>query len=116
MSQTPTDLVVAPAHLPDETALTALGLTAADTARIVEIARGLQDVAPANVQGFGRDAAAKTTQFSSQLLDQVRNRDLDGTGAKLGEVVRIARTLNLQKLGTRSRLPIVGPLIDKLRA
>lgn len=116
MSQTPTDLVAAPAHLPDEAALTALGLTTADNARIVELARALQEVAPANVQGFGRDAAAKTTQFSSQLLDQVRNRDLDGTGAKLGEVVRIARTLNLRKLGARSRLPLVGPLIDKLRS
>jgi len=111
-----TDVVALPANLPDEATLTALGLTAADTARIVEISRALADIAPANVQSFGRDAAAKTTEFSSQLLDQVRNRDLDGTGEKLGEVVRIARTLNLQKLGARSRLPVVGPLIDKLRA
>lgn len=117
MTQPTTDVVVLPASgLPDEAALTALGLTTADTARIVEISRTLQDLAPSGIQGFGRDAAAKTTAFSSQLLDQVRNRDLDGTGDKLGEVVRIARTLNLQKLGARSKLPIVGPLIDRMRA
>ena len=30
-----------------------------------------------------------------QLLDKVRNADLDTSGDKLGEVVRIARSLNL---------------------
>ncbi|MBU8978109.1 toxic anion resistance protein [Lysobacter sp. MMG2] len=100
----------------DEAALTALGLSTADTARIHEVARAAQDIAPAQLMGFGKDAANKTTEFSSQLLDQVRNRDLDATGATLGEVVRIARTLNLQKLGARSRLPVVGPLIDRMRA
>jgi uncharacterized protein YaaN involved in tellurite resistance len=115
MTQTTTDIAVQ-AHLPDEAALTALGLGTADHARIVEISQALQDMAPASIQGFGRDVAAKTTEFSSQLLDQVRNRDLDGTGEKLGEVVRIARTLNLQKLGARSRVPVIGPLIDRMRA
>ena len=105
-----------PMHLPDEGALAALGLTTADTPRIVELGKSLEDIAPAAIQGFGRDAAAKTTQFSSQLLDQVRNRDLDSTGEKLGEVVRIARTLNLRKLGARSRVPVLGPLIDRMRS
>ncbi|MBF6024474.1 toxic anion resistance protein [Lysobacter niastensis] len=117
MNQTTQDAVALPAErVLDEAALTALGLTAADTARIQEVARAAQDIAPANLMGFGKDVANKTTQFSSQLLDQVRNRDLDATGETLGEVVRIARTLNLQKLGARSRLPVVGPLIDRMRA
>ncbi|HEU0307323.1 MAG TPA: toxic anion resistance protein [Lysobacter sp.] len=115
MTQPTTDVALS-ARTPDEAALTALGLTTADTARVIEVSQALQDIAPANLQGFGRDAAAKTTEFSSQLLEQVRNRDLDATGEKLGEVVRIARTLNLQKLGARSKLPIVGPLIDRMRA
>lgn len=116
MTQPTTDVVAVSAGALDTTALTALGLTSADTARIIEVSNSVQDIAPANLHGFGRDAATKTAEFSSQLLDQVRNRDLDATGEKLGEVVRIARTLNLQKLGSRSRLPIVGPLIDRMRA
>src|SRR5690606_5102352 len=35
---------------------------------------------------------------------------------KLGEVVRIARSLNLDAFGERSKLPIVGPLIDRFKA
>lgn len=116
MTQPTTDVAALPAHLPDEATLTGLGLSAADTPRIIEVSRSLQDVAPSSIQGFGREAAAKTTEFSNRLLDQVRNRDLDATGEKLGEVVRIARTLNLRKLGARSRVPVVGPLLDRLRS
>lgn len=114
MNQTVQDAAL-PVQL-DAAALTALGLTTADAPRIHEVAQATQDITPTALLGFGKDVANKTTAFSSQLLDQVRNGDLDATGTTLGEVVRIARTLNLQKLGARSRLPIVGPLIDRMRA
>lgn len=116
MTEPTTDLATTPpAAALDETMLKQLGLVPADQEQVQQIRATLVDLSPANVQGYGRDAATKTTQFSSELLDQVRNRDLDATGDKLGEVVRIARNLNLQKFGGRSRLPIVGPLIDKMR-
>ena len=108
-------LAVAPTAL-DDASLQALGLVREDLPRIVEIGRSLEDIRPGNLQVFGRDAAAKTAAFSSQLLDQVRNRDLDASGDKLGEVVRIARTLNLDALTQRSKVPVIGGLIDKLRA
>lgn len=99
----------------DEGTLKALGLVPADLDQVEQIRASLTDLAPSNVQSFGREVATKTTHFSSELLEQVRNRDLDSTGDKLGEVVRIARSLNLSKLGARSRLPIVGPLLDRMR-
>ncbi|WP_313344532.1 toxic anion resistance protein [Stenotrophomonas sp.] len=103
-------------HAVDDATLQALGLVREDLPRIAEIGRGLEDIRPGNLQVFGRDAAAKTAAFSSQLLDQVRNRDLDASGDKLGEVVRIARTLKLEGLAERSKVPVIGGLIDKLRA
>ncbi|KGM54076.1 toxic anion resistance protein [Lysobacter daejeonensis GH1-9] len=116
MTESTTD-VANPLSVPtlDEATLLQLGLAATDLDRVGEIRATLVDLSPANVQGYGRDAATKTTQFSSELLDQVRNRDLDATGDKLGEVVRIARNLNLQKFGGRSKLPVIGPLIDRVR-
>lgn len=108
-------LAVAPTAV-DDASLQALGLVREDLPRIAEIGRSLEDIRPGNLQVFGRDAAAKSAAFSSQLLDQVRNRDLDASGDKLGEVVRIARTLNLDALTQRSKLPVIGGLIDKLRA
>lgn len=109
-------LSVAPVDVLDDTALQALGLGRDDLPKIEAIGRGLEDIRPGNLQVFGRDAAAKTAAFSSQLLDQVRNRDLDASGDKLGEVVRIARSLKLDGLAERSKVPVIGGLIDKLRA
>lgn len=100
----------------DEAGLKALGLTEADRPRIDEIARTLADISPGNLHVFGREAAGKSAAFSSQLLDQVRNRDLGEAGDKLGEVVRIARSLKLDGLGQRSKVPVIGGLIDRLRA
>lgn len=114
MSQTPEAAGTLPATL-DESGLKALGLGPADLPRIEEIGKALQDITPGNLHVFGTEAASKTAAFSSQLLDQVRNRDLDASGDKLGEVVRIARTLNLDKFGARSKVPVIGPLIDRFK-
>ncbi len=119
MTQDPQDtqaLSVTAVDVLDDAALQALGLGRDDLPKIDAIGRGLDDIRPGNLQVFGRDAAAKTAAFSSQLLDQVRNRDLDASGDKLGEVVRIARSLKLDGLAERSRVPVIGGLIDKLRA
>ena len=114
-NDTRTALVPA-ADVLDEATLKGLGLTAADSGAIAEIGRSLQDITPGNLHVFGREAAGKTAAFSSQLLDQVRNSDLDESGNKLGEVVRIARSLNLDSFAGKSKLPVIGGLIDRLRA
>ncbi len=111
-----TGALVPAASVLDEPALKALGLTADDTGAIAEIGKSLQDITPGNLHLFGREAAGKTAAFSSQLLDQVRNRDLDEAGDKLGEVVRIARSLNLDSFVGKSKLPVIGGLIDRMRA
>src|SRR5690606_31707159 len=118
MSQDPTDngaLVPAADVLGDATPK-GLGLTVADTGAIGEGGKPLQDISPANLHVFGREAAGKTAAFSSQMLDQVRNSDLDEAGDKLGEVVRIARSLDLDSFAGRSKVPVIGGLIDRLRS
>ena len=111
---TPELLATAPVVL-DEATVKSLDLQPADMETVETLRATLAALPPTDLQGFGRDASLRTTQFSSQLLDQVRNKDLDEAGAKLGEVVRIARTLNLSNFAGRSRLPVIGPLIDRLR-
>lgn len=115
-SPSPGTLVTTTAHALDDGALQALGLARDDLPRIAEIGRELQDLRPGNLQVFGREAASRTASFSGQLLDQVRNSDLDASGEKLGDVVRIARSLKLDGFAERSRVPLIGGLIDRFRA
>ncbi|MCD0253137.1 toxic anion resistance protein [Xanthomonas campestris pv. campestris] len=96
----------------------ALGLRSeTDTDEIRQLANRIHSGDSSSVAEFGRDVAELTASYSDGLLDQVRNTDLDGAGAKLTEVVQIARGLNVGPLSDkRSRLPLIGPVIDRLRA
>lgn len=117
MTQPTSDTALVPAGEPiDAAALQALGLVEADRDEIATVSRSLEDITPGNLHVFGRDAASKTAAFSTQLLDQVRNQDLDASGDKLGEVVRIARALDLGSFSSRSKVPVIGPLIDRLKS
>ena len=94
------------------TALQELGLKEYDAGDVRQVAQKIQPSNPASVSEFGRDVAEHTSRYADSLLDQVRNRDLDEAGAKLSQVVSIARALNMGPLSDkRSRLPVVGPLI-----
>ncbi|MDG1581052.1 toxic anion resistance protein [Pseudomonas sp. GOM6] len=93
-----------------------LGLQESDIAEINQVAVRIQADNPLSVAEFGRDIAEHTASYADDLLDQVRNRDLDVAGEKLTEVVSVARALNIGPLSDRrSRIPIIGPLIDKVR-
>lgn len=96
--------------------LSGLGLQSTDLAAIEQVAQRIQATDPASVSEFGRDVAEHTASYADSLLDQVRNSDLDEAGAKLTQVVTIARGLNIGPLSDRrSKLPIIGRWIDKAR-
>lgn len=93
-----------------------LGLTAEDEGKIREVAARIDSTNPSTVAEFGRDVSTHSARFADQLLDQVRNRDLDQSGEKLSQVLSVASSLNLGALSdNRSRVPIIGPLLDKIR-
>jgi uncharacterized protein YaaN involved in tellurite resistance len=97
-------------------ALQDLGLKESDVAEIHQVAQRIQPSNPASVSEFGRDVSEHTSAYADTLLDQVRSSDLDEAGTKLTEVVNVARSLNIGALSAkRSRLPVIGPVIDRFR-
>jgi len=100
---------------PTQENLKALGLREEDLPQIKAVAAQINGDNPLTVSQFGREVAAHTSSYADSLLDQVRNSDLDEAGNKLSEVVAVAQTLNVNALSnTRSRIPVIGPLIDKV--
>lgn len=96
--------------------LTALGLSEGDLPAIQEIASRIDPTQPLSVAEFGRDVAEHTSRYADELLDQVRNKDLEEAGQKLGQVVSIAQGINMNALtDRRSKVWVIGPLIDKVR-
>lgn len=95
--------------------LQALGLKEQDIPEIQAVAERIQSDNPLTVAEFGRAVADHTSNYADGLLDQVRNRDLDDAGAKLTQVLTVAQGINVSALlDTRSRVPLLGPLIDRL--
>ncbi len=96
--------------------LDTLGLSLGDTAEIEALANGLDIMRRDQLSRFGRDAGQKSAGIADEMLLQVRAGDVDGLGSKLTEIVTQAQSLNLHALGEkRSRLPLLGGLIDKMR-
>lgn len=96
--------------------LTNLGLKAEDAPAVQEIAARINPADPLSVAEFGRDVAEHTSRYADELLDQVKNKDLEEAGDKLTKVVLIAKGLNMNALSDRrSKVPLIGPLIDRLR-
>lgn len=91
-----------------------LGLREADLPAIQQVASRIQRGNPTSIAEFGRDVADHTSSYADALLDQVNNRDLDEAGAKLTAVVAAAQSFNVTALQGRSRIPVLGPWIDRV--
>ena len=64
---------------------------------------------PNQLSELGRQSGQSISQYSDHILKQVKQNDLDDMGAKLGEVVVQARSLNLSELAEqRSKIPLIG--------
>lgn len=96
--------------------LAELGLKPEDLPAVREMADRINPTDPLSVAEFGRDVAEHTSRYADELLNQVKNKDLDDAGANLSKVVVIAKGLNMNALSDRrSKIPVVGPWIDKLK-
>jgi uncharacterized protein YaaN involved in tellurite resistance len=96
--------------------LEALGLTPADQSEITALAQSLDVSRRDSLLRFGQTATRDSTGVADQMLSQVRAGDVEGLGGKLTQIVTQAKSLNLHAMGEkRSRLPLIGGLIDRVR-
>jgi uncharacterized protein YaaN involved in tellurite resistance len=107
-----TDPKAAAALAPAE--LQALGLSEQDWPQVVELTRSISLDDPSTLFAFGGNATDAAAASADALLDQARNSDLDESGKMLTQVLNAARSVNLQGLEKRSRIPLIGALIDRL--
>lgn len=89
---------------------------APDNALVADLVAQLEGGSLEAVHSFGRDLGAATTQQADTLLAQIQSKDLDVMGAHLSQIVVAAKTINLGPLSEqRSRIPLIGGLVDRVR-
>ncbi|MEG6407957.1 MULTISPECIES: toxic anion resistance protein [Enterobacteriaceae] len=92
------------------------GLNEQDEQEIKAVAECINADDPGTVYRFGRVMGENTANYADSLLEQIRNKDLDEAGSKLTEIINLARNVNISNLTeSRSNLPVIGPLLDKIR-
>lgn len=95
--------------------LTSLGLQDDDIAAVEQLAGQVIGADLAGLSQYGTATTRKTYCTTEELLAQSRARDHGEVGNRLTEIVTVARGLNASMIGQRSRLPLIGPLVDKVR-
>lgn len=68
------------------------------------------------IHSYGRELGRHTAEHTDALLAQVKAKDMDVIGTRLTEIVVVARSLDIGALSEkRSRVPLIGGLLDKVR-
>lgn len=94
--------------------LTALSLKDEDLASVLEVAKELDNLTPVSIGSFGERLAKKTTSGTDELLNLVKNKDIDIVGDKLNQVVVLAQDINLNSIINKSqRRGFLGAILNK---
>lgn len=97
--------------------LNQLGLNEKDLPAVEALVKEFKSVDNLSVAEYGKDISSKTNSCTTELLELVKNKDLDETGAKLNQVITVAQGINSNNLVGSSglaKLPIIGGLFKSV--
>ena len=93
-----------------------IGLQAEDFAEVMNAQKELAEINHASVSEYGKSIATKTSAYTDELLNLVKNKDLDVTGQKLNEVVQVAQQLNTSSILSPSKSSgFLGGILNKFK-
>ncbi|WP_186214461.1 toxic anion resistance protein [Burkholderia gladioli] len=96
--------------------LAEIGLTPADLPAVAECASKFDASNSLAISQWGREIGSHTASYTDDLLAEVNSKDLGEVGAKLSKIVVTAKSLGRHALSdSRSRVPLIGPVIDRFK-
>lgn len=95
--------------------LNSIGLSQNDFDKVLEAKNELAVVNNTTISEYGKNISSKTTTYTDDLLDFVKNKDLDETGKKLNEVISVAQQINSKNLLAENKKGILGFIFSKLK-
>ncbi len=93
-----------------------IGLQPEDFNDVLNARKELAEINHASVAEYGKNIATKTSTYTDELLNLVKNKDLDVTGQKLNEVVSVAQQLNTSSILNKPKSTgFFGGIISKFK-
>jgi uncharacterized protein YaaN involved in tellurite resistance len=92
------------------------GLSGADRQAVEALADRIDERNPLSIAEFGHDIGEHTANYTDELLDQVKNADLEDLGEQLSLLVMSAKHINLSPFSHRSsKIPLIGRYLDRAK-
>ena len=93
-----------------------IGLSNEDYQAVLDARQELHAADHKVIAEYGKNIASKTSTYTDELLQLVKNKDLDETGQKLNQVVSTAQQLNTQNVLNKSKSSgFLGGLFNKFK-
>lgn len=93
-----------------------IGLQPEDFNEVLNARKELAEINHASVAEYGKNIATKTSTYTDELLNLVKNKDLDVTGQKLNQVVSVAQQLNTSSILNKPKSSgFLGGILSKFR-
>ena len=93
-----------------------IGLNSEDFNEVLNAHKDLANINHTAVAEYGKNIATKTSSYTDELLNLVKNKDLDVTGQKLNEVVQVAQQLNTSSILNKSKNSgFIGSILNKFK-
>ncbi|QOW45462.1 MULTISPECIES: toxic anion resistance protein [Acinetobacter] len=100
----------------EQLSLKEIGLNADDYHEVLNAQKELLNIDHHAVAEYGKNIATKTSSYTDELLDLVKNKDLDATGQKLNQVVQVAQQLNTSSILNQSKSSgFFGGILSKFK-
>ncbi len=92
------------------------GLSDDDRQAVQALADKIDERNPQSITEFGHDVGDHTANYTDELLDQVKNADLEELGEQLSLLVMSAKHINLNPFADRSsKIPLIGKYLDRAK-
>jgi uncharacterized protein YaaN involved in tellurite resistance len=96
--------------------LEAFGLTDDDRHAVEALSDKLDENNPLSITEFGHDIGEHTANYTDNLLDQVKNAELEELGVQLSQLVVSAKQINLSPFSDNaSKIPLIGRYLDRAK-
>lgn len=93
-----------------------MGLQSEDFNEVLNAQKELAEINHSSVSEYGKSIASKTASYTDELLNLVKNKDLDVTGQKLNAVVSVAQQLNTSSiLNKPQNSGFLGGILSKFK-
>lgn len=93
-----------------------LGLQENDFTDVIKAQNELAEFNRASVAEYGKNIASKTSAYTDELLSLVKTKELDETGEKLNQVVKVAQQLNTSSILSESKSSgFLGNILNKFK-